>query len=215
MSTQSTDVNTTKYLYKPNVETTRYFVNDGGADIAEQVARNTANIEINSIKIDALTTVVENNTSDISDIKDRLDVDEILINDNSTNISTNTTNISTNTTDITNLKDRVSNCENNISTNTTNISNLQSQISNLNLGSPYEGYYYSLYNDTTHPVIQFNYNKGRMIYWSDSSRYKSAVNDVGENCINTSVKELTLPGNIKLLNSDNTVNQYMSDIIYY
>ena len=37
MATQSTDINTTKYLYKLNVETTRYFVNDGGADIVEQV----------------------------------------------------------------------------------------------------------------------------------------------------------------------------------
>ena len=72
MSTQSMDVNTTKYLYKPNVETTLYFVNDGGEDIAAQVVRNTANIEINSTKIDALTTVVENNSSDISSLKTRM-----------------------------------------------------------------------------------------------------------------------------------------------
>ena len=77
MSTQSTDINTTKYLYKPNIETTSYFVNDGGADIAEQVAQN---------------------TQDISDLKYRLDIDEIVINDNTTNITTNTTNMSTNTT---------------------------------------------------------------------------------------------------------------------
>ena len=104
----STDINTTKYLYKPNVETTRYFVNDGGADIVEQV---------------------EQNTQDISDLKDRLDIDEMVINDNTTNISINTTNISTNTSDITNLKSRVSNCENNISTNTTDITNLKSRVS--------------------------------------------------------------------------------------
>ena len=57
MSTQSIYINTTKYLYKPNVETTRYFVNDGGSDIVEQVAHN---------------------TQDISDLKDRLDADEIV-----------------------------------------------------------------------------------------------------------------------------------------
>ena len=70
----SLDINATRYLYKPNVETTKYFINSGGADIADQVAQN---------------------TSDINDLKDRLDIDEIVINDNTTNI---TTNISTNTT---------------------------------------------------------------------------------------------------------------------
>ena len=38
---EMTDINTTKYLYKPNVETIRYFVNDWGSDIAEQVEQNT------------------------------------------------------------------------------------------------------------------------------------------------------------------------------
>ena len=48
--TQTMDIQTTRYLYKPNVETTKYFVNSGGSDIAEQV---------------------EQNTNDISDLKDR------------------------------------------------------------------------------------------------------------------------------------------------
>ena len=55
------DINTTRYLFKPNVETTKYFTNSGGEDIARQV---------------------EQNTNDISDLKDRLDIDEIEINNN-------------------------------------------------------------------------------------------------------------------------------------
>ena len=65
------------------METTKYFINSGGSDIAEQVQQN---------------------TNDISDLKDRLDIEEIEINNNTTKITTNTTNITTNTTDITNLK---------------------------------------------------------------------------------------------------------------
>ena len=72
MTTQQTDFETTRYLYKPNVETSRYFTNNGGEDIAEQV---------------------EQNTTDISDLKNRMDTAE-------TNISTNTSNISTNTSNI-------------------------------------------------------------------------------------------------------------------
>ena len=43
-SPQSLDINATRYLYKPNVETTKYFVNFGGSHIAEQVAQNTSDI---------------------------------------------------------------------------------------------------------------------------------------------------------------------------
>ena len=61
MSHGTLDINATRYLFKPNVETTKYFINSGGSDIAEQV---------------------EQNTNDISDLKDRLDIDEIEINNN-------------------------------------------------------------------------------------------------------------------------------------
>ena len=196
MSTQSIDVNTTKYLYKPNVETTRYFVNDGGADIAEQV---------------------EQNTSDISDIKDRLDVDEILINDNTTNITNNTTNISTNTTDITNLKNRVSNCENNISTNTTNISNLQAQINGMS-NNPYEGYYYSIYTDagTSRAKIRYNYNIGDMMFWYNGAYWQAVVNDtyLGP-LINQDIKDITLPSHVKQIDQNGNVTKYIDNITYY
>ena len=42
----SLDINATRYLYKPNVETTKYFINSGGADIADQVAQNTTTLMI-------------------------------------------------------------------------------------------------------------------------------------------------------------------------
>ena len=96
------------------------------------------------------------------------------------------------------------NIKENITDYQTDISNLQNQIKSLNLGSSFEGYYYHIYYYATHLEIQLNYNKCKLIYWFYNAIgwFKEAFNDIGEDYINTSIKELTLPGNVKLINSD-------------
>ena len=204
-------------------------INSDITTINSNVSNNTTNIQNNSNDISNLssevntnTTNITTNTTDISDLKTRMTTAE-------GNISTNTNNISTNTTDISNLKTRMTAAENNINTNTTNIStkesktshntdiqNLRNQINNLNLGSPFEGYYYSIYPGmNTRCMVEYNYNKGKMMYANDGSgNWKAALNDVYGTYMDMSIKDLILPGNVKQISSSGTITAYVSDITY-
>ena len=93
-----TDINTTTYLTKPNVETTRYFIPvDPSTEIwielnkKENIIDHNEDINAIDTSLTNLSSRVSTNETDISDLKTRMTTAE-------GNISTNTTNISTNTT---------------------------------------------------------------------------------------------------------------------
>ena len=204
------------------------------------ISTNTSNISTNTTDISNLktrmttaesnistnTSNISTNTTDISNLKTRMTTAESNISTNTSNISTNTSNInnlsasvSTNTTDISNLKSRMTTAESNISTNTSNISNLQTQINNLNLGTAYEGLFYSRYSGNN-VIIEFNYGLGNMVFWPDGLGYGSfntAINnlDTINHCeLSSDIETLILPGTIKKLNSDNTVNSIIKKLYY-
>ena len=212
MSITQLDIRATKYLSKHNVETTKYFTQD-------------------PYDIDELERKVQQNTEDISTLNG--EVSNISI-----QVQTNTTNITTNSTDISGLKTRMSTAESNISTNTSNISslqsqvnakesssshdtdiaNLQSQINSLDLGSPYEGLYKPLYRRNG-AIIEFNYNIGKLVYWTDSqdnNRIITSINNVdGDIQIDDNTESLILPGTIKILNADGSIYSIGRGIKYY
>ena len=132
-------------------------------------------------------------------------------------ISTNTTNIATNTTDITNLKSRVSTCETNISTNSTNISNNTTEINNIK-NNLYDALYRSVYaSGNNRAAIEYNYGLGKIIYWwsSGMSIYVSAINNTDESFhLSDDVQSLMLPGTIKQLKSDGTLNGIINKLYY-
>ena len=110
--------------------------------------------------------------------------------------------------DISNLETRMTTAESNISTNTSNISSLQTQINNLNVGSAYEGLYYSRYLNQ-YVIVEFNYNIGSMLFWPDTDFYTTPINNVDSTNhveLSNDTKSLILPGTIKKLNSNGTVN---------
>ena len=150
------------------------------------------NITTNTNNISTNTLNIGTNTSDISNLKTRMTTAE-------GRITTNTNNISTNTSDISNLKSRMTTAEGNITTNTNNISNLQTQINSIPI-NPYEGLFYFKYGTSlTNPIMIFNYDKGRMIFWEnndDNDGYMTSVNNADTDyCIYSTTTNLILPGN--------------------
>ena len=191
----SSDIETTRYTIKANIETTRYF-NSPETDIEQQVNQN---------------------TQDISDIKTTLTSVESTLMTVGNRLTTDENNISNNTSNIATLTNEVSTKESTTSHNS-DISNLQSQINNLNLGSPYEGLFYFKYGTSlTNPIMVFNYDKGRMIFWenTDEGGYITSVNNADTDyCIFSTTSSLTLPGSIKIINSDGSVNSIVNKIRY-
>ena len=63
------DINTTKYLSKPNVETTKYFTDDGGQQVIDDLQNQIdlkENITDHNEDILSLSSRIQNNTSNIS-----------------------------------------------------------------------------------------------------------------------------------------------------
>ena len=224
----SIEPRTTRYTIKANVETTRYF-NSPYPDIEEQVNENTNDISDLKSRMTTAEGNILTNKQSITNLN--------------SNVSTNTTNISTNTTDITGLKTRMSTAEGKITTNTNDISNLktrmtttegrlttaeqsittntnniselQTQISSIS-NNPYEGLFTNIYNGAT-ALIKYNYNKGYIKYWKqDNSYWMAAINDSKSSGIqiNDDIDEIILPSNVKQLNEDLTVAEYVKDIRY-
>ena len=163
------------------------------------ITTNTNNISTNTLNINNLSASVGTNTSDISNLKSRMTTAESNITNLSSSVTTNSSNISTNTSDISNLKTRMTTAEGRITTNTNNISNLQTQINNLNLGSPYEGLFYSRYNGN-YIIVEFNYNIGNMLLWPDQDFYVTPINNVDTTNhveLSSDIETIILPGTIK------------------
>ena len=118
----------------------------------------------------------------------------------SSTVSTNTSNIATNTF--------------NIATNTTEINNIKGLIGNIPI-NPYEGLYTSIYDSVSRAALQYNYAIGSMIFWVSSNIYTTVINNNDQNYqINDDVTSIILPGTIKQLNSDGTINQVIRKILY-
>ena len=187
MSIPQLDVRVTKYLSKPNAETTKYFTQD-------------------SYDIDELEQQVQENTADIS-----LALNEV------SNLQVNKESSVDHESDISNFQTQI-NFKESSSDHAADISNIQNQINNLNLGSPYESLFYFKYGTSlTNPIMVFNYDKGRMIFWenTDEGGYITSVNNADSDyCIFSTTTSLTLPGSIKIINSDGSVNSIVNRIRY-
>ena len=156
MSIPQLDVRVTKYLSKPNAETTKYFTQD-------------------SYDIDELEQQVSNLQTEVDSKESSSD-------------------------------------------HAADISNLQNQINSIPI-NPYEGLYYFVYGTSlTNPVMIFNYNKGKMIFWEnddDNDGYITSVNNADTDyCIFSTTTNLILPGSIKIINSDGSVNSIVNRIRY-
>ena len=115
---------------------------------------------------------------------------ESLINENITNISTNASSIVRNTTEINNIKN---------------------QLSGIPI-NPYEGLYSYVYNGNK-PIINYNYNFGYLLYWKgNNNKQFCAIND--NEHLNQNVTDIILPGHVKKLNSDGTINEIVNNIYY-
>ena len=212
--TSRNEINTTKFLVKPNVETTRYFtpsdpsediwreldkkenITDHNADMTT-INNNITNINTNITNIDSRVTTNETNITNINN-------DITTINNNITTINTNITNIdsrvTTNETNITNIDSQVTTNTTNITQNTTDITNIKNQLNNLDTGTKFEGEYYAqffLNNDYTMAVL--NYDKGRLLYYREDTYILYCVlNDKSyDNLLRTTTKDLTLPVYVK------------------
>ena len=130
-----TDVRVTKYLSKPNAETTKYFTHE-------------------TYDIDELERKVNENTADISNIESRLYNDEA-------DIYHIEQDVSVNTSDITNLQ--------------ASIASVATQVSNIPI-NPYEGLIKPLYINNENIPLEYNYNRGKMIFWEISEEQWSLFN---------------------------------------
>ena len=76
------DINTTKYLVKPNSETTRYFTQDGGQQVIDDLQNQIdlkENITHHNEDVLNLSSRIQNNTSNISINATTIDNHEIRI----------------------------------------------------------------------------------------------------------------------------------------
>ena len=174
MSIPQLDVRVTKYLSKPNAETTKYFTQD-------------------SYDIDELEQQVSNLQTEVDSKESSSD----------------------HATDISNLQASINSKESS-SNHAADISNLQNQINSIPI-NPYEGLFYSRYCGN-YVIIEFNYNIGNMIFWEnddDNDGYITSVNNADTDyCIYSTTTNLILPGIIKIINSDGSVNSIVNRIRY-
>ena len=76
------DINTTKHLSKPNVETTKYFTDDGGQQVIDDLQNQIdlkENITDHNEDVLSLSSRIQNNTSNISINSTTIDNHEIRI----------------------------------------------------------------------------------------------------------------------------------------
>ena len=229
---QSSDIRTTRYTIKANVETTRYFVSPE-TDIEHQVNENTEDIAAIQAQL-LLKENITDHDSDISAINSALNLKESKTDHNSdiqtinsalsnlssrlltdeSNISSNTTNIAINNTKIVKLQTQMNSKESSTD-HAADITNLQNQITSISNNS-YEGYYRSIYAGMSgRCMIEYNYNKGRLMYAKiNTVNWKASLNDVYGEYLDTTIKELILPANIKQISESGTITAYISDIKY-
>ncbi len=190
-----TDINTTAYLIKPNVETTRYFTpSDPSIEIWEELNKkeyitdHNADIGVIDNSLTNITQRVSTNENDISDLKTRMTTSE---------------------TNISNLDSRVS-------TNENDISDLQEAISGLEPGTKWEGMYQPLYN-SSYADVWFNYNIATLRLWFLSGdTWRTDINNKdGDIQINGNISNITLPGTIKRINQDGSTREIIRKIYYY
>ena len=195
-STGSSDVETTRYTIKANIETTKYF-NPPFPDVEEQVNQN---------------------TTDINDIKTRLNDLSVRVTTDETNINELSASVSTNTSNINELSASVSTNISNINDLDASVLSIENTISSIPI-NPYEGLFYSKFANQ-YVIIEFNYGIGSLIFWGDGTglgSYNTAINNVesGYHCeLSDDIISLTLPGTIKKLNSDGSVNSVIRKLYY-
>ena len=186
-----TDINTTKYLVKPNVETTKYFKpSDPSEDIYEELEKKEDITDHN-----ADIQIINNN---ITNLNNRLETDEINISNNTSNISTINNNITNLSESVTNINNDISNIDIRVSKNESDIIDIQNQISGLTPGNEFQGMYKFVQDSRSGLYgIILNYGLGGILYWSDS-RSGAYLNNVdGDFTLNSNIQSLTLPGYYK------------------
>ena len=216
----STEVRTTRYAIKANIETTRYF-DSPLPDIEQQVAQNTQDIstlstnvsslQITTALLDASVGELETEVADLDSSKESKTDHEADITALQATIAYKESTLAHNT-DISTLQANINTKESTTDHNAdiaalkSQISTLSTTVSNLNLGSPFEGYYYSMYSNTnTRAAITFNYNIGTMIFWprSGTDVWATAINNNDENWnISSDITCITCPGTIKQISSE-------------
>lgn len=123
------------------------------------------------------------------------------------NLSNLSEKVETNENDISDLDERTTTNENDITT-------INNTISNIPI-NPYEGLFKPIYISSNRPGLEFNYNTGKLIYWSSGEYWKASLNNMDENYnLNDGIKNITLPGTIKQINADKTINQIINKILY-
>ena len=133
--------------------------------------------------------------------------------------------VNQNSQDISNLDTRVTNVENRLLTDESDIDNLQSDVSNLitvvsNIPiNPYEGLLSYSYVDLDATIINYNNNQGNMIIWNSGNDniYMTDINNIDTNNnveISDNIKHIVLPGIVKKINQDNSINKIIDKIRY-
>lgn len=192
-----TDIRSTPYLTKPNVETTRYFTpTDPSIEIWDELNKK---------------EYITDHNADINEINESIAVIDNSLTNLSSRVSTNESDISTINENITTLDTSVSNISSRVSTAESDIDELQAAISGLS-SIEYEGMYkYVTDSISGHYGVMLNFKQGGMLYWNDN-RSGAVLNNVDNQfTLNSNIQSLTLPGYYK---SSDGQNVY-TNLIYY
>ena len=177
MNIQQLDVRVTKYLSKPNAETTKYFTQD-------------------SYDIDDLERKVQENSELLAEQAE----DISLALNKVSSLQINKESCTDHAADISNLQASINSKESS-SDHAADISNIQASINSIPI-NPYEGLFYSRYGGNN-VIIEFNYNLGNMIFWPDGTglgSYNTSINNVDTTNhveLSSDIETLILPGTIK------------------
>ena len=150
------------------------------------------------------------NASEITNLKGRVSNCEQNLSIARVDIASNSSTIRYVNEDLTTLTNRVSTDETNITNNTTEINNIKSQLNSIPI-NPYEGLYSYVYDNNVR--LNYNYNFGYLIYWKRTGKWFCAIND--NDFLNQNTTDIILPGHVKKLNSDGTINEIISDVYYF
>ena len=116
---------------------------------------------------------------------------------------------------LTNLSSEVPICETEIENLTTRMDTAEENITALKNKTLYEGLFAPVYNGAT-ALINYNYNKGYIKYWKQNDVWMAAINDSKSSGIqiNDDIEDIIIPNNVKRLNEDGTVAEYVKNINY-
>ena len=98
------------------------------------------------------------------------------------NLSNLSEKVETNENDISDLDERTTTNENDITTINNTLTSVENTISNIPI-NPYEGLFKPIYISSNRPGLEFNYNTGKLIYWSSGEYWKASLNNTDENLI--------------------------------